>query len=826
MSMIPRTTHPGGNKFILGVLAVFVALAAFYSMAIPVAEAVDEVEHVGYTLFIRDHKKLPVANIEGDNASMSIVIHPPLYYALAAPLVAGIDTSDFDHVVKFNPRFSFKDAIPNVFLHFGQEKFPYKGTVLAFHILRLWSIVLGIITLYAIYHIALYLWPNSPGAAELTAVIFAFNPSFVFMASTVHNDVAITALYTLGTWWAVALLDRERPSLAFEGLGGILLGLTALAKISGLGLAGIYAIAIALRAWRQRSWGQFIRPLLITLLLGGIIAGWWYVRNWQLYGDPLAWHLNQIRFKQMVRTQPYSWLDLLQFLRQIGSTFWGAFGYTQLKTSYLIYAMLWGLLLAAGIGLNLAQVGRITANRARRFILSIALAFLPLLIIAFTFVALYQSPYQPAVFPVSWQTITSLAVVGTVAAWLLALVLALFRLARPELLKSLAQDKALQRALILVTSLLILVVALFRYSLGFGAIGFGRLLFPAATAIAWLTLMGWQALVRQRGLPWLAGGVGIGLLVYSIACIPWIVWPSYRVPAPANEEEWQAARPVNATFDESLKLVAAEITPSIISPGRQGEATLHLYWQSVTRERWDVLAHVRLTDPAGQDIVDITYWPVDARFPPSVWEGDVTYADHLPMIIPANAYTGRYQATVRLISRGSTDSLPAVDAQGESVSPVINVGELLVATQVQAVTEQEIPNPLDAQLGQHIRLRGYSLDIQQAESGQAVQVTLYWQASELIPRDYTVFVQILDESGVLVAQKDNQPVEGKYPTSVWQVGAIIPDTYIIPIPSQIQTGDYRLITGMYLYPSLERLPVTQNGRPGKDFVDVTVISSP
>jgi 4-amino-4-deoxy-L-arabinose transferase-like glycosyltransferase len=824
--VIPQTTRQDGNRTITSVLVVFLVLTIFYSVTIPIAEAVDEVEHISYTLFLRDHKKLPVASIKGDSASMSIVIHPPLYYALAVPLVASIDTSDFNQVVKPNPRFSFKDTIPNIFLHFGQGEFPYKGTVLAFHTLRLWSAVLGVVTLYAVYRIGLHLWPESPGLATLATVIPAFNPSFVFMASTVHNDVAITALYTLGTWWAVSLLHRNRTSVSFEGLGGILLGLTALAKVSGLGLVGVYGIATVLRGWRQRSWVQFIRPLLVTLLVGSAIAAWWYVRNWQLYGDPLAWSLNQIRFKQMVRTTPYSWLDLLQFLGQIGSTFWGAFGYTQLKTSYLLYTILWGLLLAAGIGLNLSQVERFAVKRGKQFLLSVTLTSLPFLVAALTFVALYESTFRQTVWPLSWQAATTFAVVGTVVSYLSALALGLYSLVHPAFSQSLSRDRSSQQAVVLVTSLLILVVALLRYSLGFGAIGFGRLLFPAVAAIAWLTLTGWQGLVKRNRLPWMAGGVGIGLLLYSIICIPWIVWPSYRMPTAANTTEWQTAQPLNVTFDESLELVAAEITPAVVSPGQQTTATLHLYWQSLTTERWDMLAYVQLTDPADQDIVDIAYWPVDARYPPSVWEPQAIYADHLPMIIPENAYTGRYQATVRLVSRGKTEPLPAFDAQGELISPVINVGELLVATQVQPVAEQEIPHPLDARLGENIRLRGYNLNTQQTESGHALQITLYWQSTKSIPQDYTVFVQVLDGSGVLITQKDNQPVEGTYPTSVWQVGAIIPDTYLVPIPPQMQAGDYRLITGMYLYPSLERLPVVQNGQPRGDFVDVTIIPVP
>lgn len=815
-----RPALPGkgaSGKLIWAVLALFVALALSYSVTIPISEAADEHEHLAYSLFIRDHGSLPVAAIEDNRATMSIAIHPPLYYALAVPLLWGIDTSDFQQTVRPNPRFSFGDVIPNVFLHSGQEQFPYRNTALAFHVMRLWSITLGGLTVYAAYRTLLLFWPDSPGLASLAVSIFAFNPAFVFMSSTVHNDVAVALLYTLGTWWAVSLLGRERLTPTYLALGGVLLGLTAVTKVSGLGLVGVYGVAVAFRAWRLRSWGQLIRPLLAALLLGGVIAGWWYVSNWRLYGDPLAWGLNQVRFKQMLRGGSYSWLDFLVFLTQIGDTFWGAFGYSQIKTSYAIYALLWGLMLAAGIGLSLRQVA------PARPALKAALALLPFLALAPIYYAVYQSEYRQAVSPITWQVVANLGVVGVFFSWSLALLLASYRLARPAALRSLADDEKQQRAVVLSASLLILVVALFRYSLTFGGVGFGRLLFPTMAALACLTVTGWRELAGERWLPRLVAGVSAGLLVYGLACVPWIIRPTYHTPEAVASAEWQEARPIGVTFDGALKLAAAKMTPDAIHPGKESRATISLYWQSLTTERWDMLAQVQLSDPAGQNVLDMVYWPVDAGFPPSVWQPGAVYADEIPVIIPANAYVGRYKATVRLLSRGSAQPLPAADAQGEAMSPVVNVGEMLVAAQVENLSEKDIPHPLDARLGSGIRLRGYGLDSQQSADGPALRVTLYWQAVEPVAEDYTVFVQALDGTGKLVMQKDNQPVQGTYPTSLWKAGEIVADAYLLPIPAQLPPGDYRLIAGMYLYPSLQRLPVVQDGNPGKDYVDVSTV---
>jgi len=59
--------------------------------------------------------------------------------------------------------------------------------------------------------------------------------------------------------------------------------------------------------------------------LAMILAGWWYVRNQVLYGDPLAWQLFLSSQQHMVRTGPYGWSDFIDFVAQIQRTYWGAF---------------------------------------------------------------------------------------------------------------------------------------------------------------------------------------------------------------------------------------------------------------------------------------------------------------------------------------------------------------------------------------------------------------------------------------------------------------------------------------------------------------------
>jgi hypothetical protein len=78
-----------------------------------------------------------------------------------------------------------------------------------------------------------------------------------------------------------------------------------------------------------------------------------------------------------------------------------------------------------------------------------------------------------------------------------------------------------------------------------------------------------------------------------------------------------------------------------------------------------------------------------------------------------------------------------------------------------------------------------------------------WQANVEMERSYTAYVHLLAADGELVAQLDRLP-DG-YPTSDWQPGEIVIDSYAIQLPPNWQAGDHYLQTGFYFLPTQERL---------------------
>jgi hypothetical protein len=69
-----------------------------------------------------------------------------------------------------------------------------------------------------------------------------------------------------------------------------------------------------------------------------------------------------------------------------------------------------------------------------------------------------------------------------------------------------------------------------------------------------------------------------------------------------------------------------------------------------------------------------------------------------------------------------------------------------------------------------------------------------------------VFVHVLGQNGLPIAQQDNEPVGGTYPTVRWRRGERIRDSYAILLPKALPAGEYAVEVGLYRISDLTRLP--------------------
>jgi hypothetical protein len=184
-------------------------------------------------------------------------------------------------------------------------------------------------------------------------------------------------------------------------------------------------------------------------------------------------------------------------------------------------------------------------------------------------------------------------------------------------------------------------------------------------------------------------------------------------------------------------------------------------------------------------------------------EGEVV-SDEWPIPIAPDAPLGVYSIKVGVytIEGGKFIHLPVLE-ETEPIGEAIFIGPIKV---LEEVSQAWIRKRLQANLGGKVELVGYDLYTPLVKAGGLLRLALYWRAIAEMETDYTVFVHLLDCEGRLVAQKDNQPLGGRYPTSFWEKGELVRDAYEIPIPQDLPAGNYTIEVGMYELATMQRLP--------------------
>jgi len=126
-----------------------------------------------------------------------------------------------------------------------------------------------------------------------------------------------------------------------------------------------------------------------------------------------------------------------------------------------------------------------------------------------------------------------------------------------------------------------------------------------------------------------------------------------------------------------------------------------------------------------------------------------------------------------------------------------------------------------------MRLLGYSLDSAFATPGSQLTLILYWQSLVAMDRDWSVFVHVIDENQIVVAQRDTFPGLGLMPTRKWEVGRTLADTYVTTIPpTTYAPSEAAIEIGLYDYATGDRLLVATEGGPdaGRDALTLSPLA--
>ena len=317
-----------------GLLLLHFALAIAFSVMVPLAEAPDEADHWAYIIYLAEERNLPVG------AAIAQSKHPPIYH-ISAAVIASLASPSNDFLQP-NPDVDLAPApgwTPNFFTHSEAEAWPWHGGVLSFHLVRFWSALLSTLTIVATYGLVRSALPGNIPLALAAAGVLAFIPEFAFIGGAITNDNAAALFGTLALWGGFALY-QGRGRLQPGWWTPLALGAGLLSKTSTVGVWPAIGLAIILgaarttdpeptgvKAWSKSvmfSWRRWLISCTVVFGLGLLVAAPWFLRNWQLYGDPLG--LSMALRTIDLRNTPWSWGDTRWLLTGWFVSFWGKFG--------------------------------------------------------------------------------------------------------------------------------------------------------------------------------------------------------------------------------------------------------------------------------------------------------------------------------------------------------------------------------------------------------------------------------------------------------------------------------------------------------------------
>ncbi|MGB8647057.1 MAG: glycosyltransferase family 39 protein [Anaerolineae bacterium] len=256
----------------------------------------------------------------------------------------------------------------------------------------------------------------------------------------------------------------------------------------------------------------------------------------------------------------------------------------------------------------------------------------------------------------------------------------------------------------------------------------------------------------------------------------------WSLPADAhfsNQPEVTVKRTAN--FKNKAQLLGLA-TPNP-TPADQG-ASFNLYWQALDTFADDYQVALRIVDAQGNIWGRQDRRPAGYTYPTTRWnKGENLFGAYTVPLLPG-APAGDYFVTVTFFTAADQTGLDVLAANGAPVGKSFKLGP------VKVLPAQKQPNVLDLKIQHTVTLRagpltllGYNLGREQASTGEAVPVSLFWRVEEPPAGDYRFQIQFGDKASAALPLANDA-----YPTAQWHVGEIVRGQYLIQVPPDASAG--------------------------------------
>lgn len=198
---------------------------------------------------------------------------------------------------------------------------------------------------------------------------------------------------------------------------------------------------------------------------------------------------------------------------------------------------------------------------------------------------------------------------------------------------------------------------------------------------------------------------------------------------------------------------------------------------------------------------------VGSRYPLAQWQAGQQLVEHHLLRLPADVMSG---VGVFVLSDGAQ---------------MLPIAQVEIVTALHDYSPPSAVVPVQAEFADVARLVGFDPPPTAVGQGEAVPLTLYWQAMRSdVSVAYTVFVHLLAADGRLIGQHDAPPVAGQRPTTGWLSDEYIGDQHIITIHEEsAYEGVATVAVGLYDPQTGARVPLADGSDAFYLSVEIDVV---
>ena len=278
-------------------------------------------------------------------------------------------------------------------------------------------------------------------------------------------------------------------------------------------------------------------------------------------------------------------------------------------------------------------------------------------------------------------------------------------------------------------------------------------------------------------------------------------------PMPSHISRWH--------FNTAIKLLGYDLERTSFLAGET--ISLTTYIESIYPPPQTVSWRLELTDRTFQVVAKSSADPFKNKFPLQRWTPGRYARETWSLALDHDLAPGVYDLHLGLYRREDGKELSAWFTDPATGAVILDKKPLDAAllTRIKiplappSTEELRASTSLQTRVGDSFMLSRYMLQYDAAS--RVAHLTVYWQSVAKTDQNYIAFVHILDSNNQVIAQKDAEPLDGNYPTSIWDAQEIIRAPYNLSIPTGAP-GPYSVEIGMYSQPDLKRLPVGNEDR--------------